>query len=206
MLQIKSELDSPEFWNNLYKENKNGWNTGTVYPVFADLIKNKLLKPCKILIPGCGFGYEAIYAAKFGFEVTALDFSEIAISNAKSLAEKENVIINFLCEDFFNIKNLDESFDAVYEYTTFCGVNPARRNEFAEKISSLLKNEGKLFSIVFPIDGRKGGPPFSIDLIEYYKIYSKYLKLELSLNSINSIKPRKGKEILQVYVKKQVNN
>lgn len=202
MSQTKSELDSPEFWNNLYNENKNGWNTGSVYPVFIDLIERKLLKPCKILIPGCGFGYEAIYAAKNGFEVTALDFSEHAISFAKDLAEKENVNIEFLCEDLFNIKNKENYFDAVYEYTTFCAVNPERRNEFAAKISLLLKKEGKLYSIVFPIDGREGGPPFAVNIIEFYKIYSQHLKLELSLNSINSIKPRKEKEVLQVYVKK----
>lgn len=202
MSQIKSPIDTKEYWDELYKQKQNGWNIGYANPVFVDLIEKELLKSCRLLIPGCGFGYEAIFAAKKGFDVTALDFSSEAISVAKEFAEKENVNINFICEDIFNIKEYKNYFDAVFEYTTFCAINLNRREEFAEKISSLIKNEGRFYSLVFPIDGREGGPPFPVDILSFYKIFSKYLKLELSLNNINSIKPRKGKEILQVYLKK----
>jgi SAM-dependent methyltransferase len=151
---------------------------------------------------GSGKGYDAVAAAKKNYDVAAVDFSTEAISFSQQLAEEENADINFIKEDFFELGNeYYESFDYIYEYVTYCAVNPRRRKEFAEKISSLLKPGGKLITVIFPIDKRDGGPPFSTDVIEFYRIFSQFLKLEFSSKQINSVKPRKGKEILQVYYK-----
>ena len=144
-----------------------------------------------------------MFAAEKGCQVTAIDFSSTAINYAKELALQKGVNIEFLVEDIFTLKDdYSEKFDFVYEYTTYCAINPERRNEFAKKISSLIKKGGRLISVLFPVDKREGGPPFSIDVHEFYKNFSQFLQLEFSSKEINSIKPRKGKEILQVYFKK----
>ena len=100
-----------------------------------------------------------------------------------------------------NKDNFKENFDFIFEYVTYCAINPERRKEFAQKISSLLKTGGRLISILFPVDRREGGPPFSVDIKEFYKNFSEYLRLEYSSRQINSVKPRKGKEVLQIYFK-----
>jgi SAM-dependent methyltransferase len=197
-------VDKPAFWEEKYKSNQSYWDMKTANPVFTELLDSSdIIKPGKMLVTGCGKGYDAVLAAKKMFDVTAIDFSSVAIDYAKELAKKENVNINFLTEDIFNLnKKYFESFDVVYEYTTYCAINPERRKEFAEKISSLIKKDGKLVAVLFPVDNREGGPPFNIDVQEFYKNFSEHLYLELSTKQINSIKPRKNKEILQIYIKK----
>lgn len=194
-------VDKPTFWDEKYKLSETGWDTKNANPVFAELLGNSsFLKPCKILIVGSGKGYDAVLAAQKGYSVTALDFSSLAIEYAEKLAEERRVNIKFLKEDIFALSdNYKSGFDVVYEYTTYCAINPSRREEFAQKISSLVKKGGRLITVLFPVDNREGGPPFRIDLQEFYENFSKYLKLEYSSCKINSIKPRKGKEVLQVY-------
>ena len=196
-------VDSPIFWNEIYKNNQAGWDLKSPNPVLLEIMnKKEFLQPCNILIPGCGKGYDAVTAAKLGYNVTAVDFSPLAISFAKQLAEKESANVKFLESDIFKItKNGDEGFDAIYDYTSYCAINPERREEYAKKLSDLLKPNGKLIAHLFPVEDRKGGPPFGIDVNDTFNIFSKYFQLHHSTKKINSIKPRKGREVLQVYIK-----
>ena len=196
-------VDKPAYREKEYNTNQTSRDTMNANPVFAELLNNyDFLKPGQILIVGCGKGNDTIIAAQKGYEVTALDFSSAAINYAKQLAIKSKVNIEFLNEDIFTLSDAYiESFDYVYEYTTYCAINPQRRTEFAKKISLLVKKGGRLITVLFPVDSREGGPPFSIDVQEFYKNFSSHLQLELSSRQINSVRQRKGKEILQIYYK-----
>jgi len=199
-------VDDVAFWDELYKDNNDGWDLKTPNPVFTNIISgNKFISPCKLLITGSGKGYDAIAAAKNGYEVTAVDFSTYATDFAIDTALKEGVSIKFLREDIFFLSDeYENKFDAVYEYTTFCAINPARREEFIKKITSTIKINGRFIVLLFPVDGRKGGPPFSVDITGFYNIAKKYLKLEYFLRNINSVKPRKGKEVLFIFKRTEV--
>lgn len=197
---MQSALNSPSYWDARYKSNEANWDTGSANPVFIQLLQKKeLIVPCKLLVVGCGKGFDAIAAAKEGYDVTALDFSSEAIKSARTHAHENKVNINFIQEDFFTLDNTQ--YDAVFEYTTYCAIDPSRRKEFALKIASITKPGGVFVSIVFPVDNRQGGPPFKIGIVEFYSNFKKYFKLIFSSTAIDSIKPRKGKEILQVYRK-----
>jgi methyl halide transferase len=196
-----TSLDDPAFWDNRYSENSANWDLKSPTPQFKSLIdENKLIYPSALLIPGCGKGYDAVYAAAKGYNVTAVDFSESAISYARNLADESGAAVEFLNDDLFEL-DLKEKFDFIFEYVTYCAINPARRPEFASKLASFLKPEGRLIALLFPIDGREGGPPFNINPIEAYKIFSAFLKLEYYSKNIESVKPRKGKEVLHIYKK-----
>jgi len=202
-LQIK-KLDNPKYWNEKYTSNNTGWDMKSSNPVFVELLnKGKFIKPCKLLITGSGKGYDAIEAAKLNYEVTAVDFSpeanKIAKVSAGNLADK----IEFLEMDLFDLnKSHKNGFDAVYEYTTFCAINPVRRKEYVNILADVLKTGGTLIALLFPIDDRESGPPFNIDILESYKLFSEKFTLKFSTFNINSIKPRAGKEVLQIYIKK----
>jgi SAM-dependent methyltransferase len=196
-------VDNSEYWAEIYAKDSAGWNLRSAAPVFLDLLSNDLLKNKKsLLILGCGYGYDAVAAAKMGFEVTAIDFSESAINFAEKLASEEGVKVNFLVEDIFKLgTEFKNQFDAVYDYVTYCAINPARRKEYAEKISTLIKSTGLFLIILFPIENRDGGPPFAVDPAEAEQFFSQNLELILSTAKINSVKPRKGRELLQIYIK-----
>lgn len=197
-------VDSSEFWEERYQKNEDGWDLKSPTPVFSDLINDKkLIEPCRLLIPGCGKGYDAIEAAKAGYKVTAIDFSEQAVSHAKKLAFLHNVNAEFLVQDFFKIdEKSTPPFNALYDYTFLCAINPGRRKDYLQKVQSLLTDGGKFIVLIFPVDGREGGPPFNIEPLSFYEQASEFFSLFYSSRNINSVKPRKGREILQIYIRK----
>lgn len=196
-------VDKASFWNEKYLNSESSWDLNSANPVFVKLLNDKnIILPGAILIAGCGKGYDAIAAAKSGYEVTAIDFSSYAINFTNELANQSSVKIQTIEEDIFELNaEYENRFDIVYEYVMYCAINPDRRKEYAKKISSLLKINGKYVSLFFPIEKREGGPPFGISLADTYSVFSQYLKLELSTNRIDSVKPRRGREVLQVYRK-----
>lgn len=198
-----NEVNNAEYWDNLYKINSAGWDLKTPTPAFIDLLASEYFKERKrLLITGCGYGYDAVAAAKNNFDVTAIDFSATAIQFAESLSRKENVKVNFLVKDFFLLdENHLQSYEIIFDYVTFCAIDPVRREEYASKIFQLLKPKGIFAIILFPIEKRIGGPPFAIDVDEATKLFLGKLELVLSTDKINSIKPRKGRELLQIYRK-----
>lgn len=198
-----NDVNKSDFWEELYRNNTVAWDLRTPTPAFIDLLNSEyFLNKKKMLVVGCGYGYDAIEAAKKGFNVTALDFSETAIEFAKTLAGKEKVSVNFLVEDFFNLNtSFLNSFEIIFDYVTYCAIDPTRRKEYADKISQLLKPEGLFAIILFPVENRVGGPPFAVDVNEATNFFSEKLELIISTDKINSIKPRKGRELLQIYRK-----
>ena len=201
---MKTNLDTPEYWDNRYILGESGWDLKSPTPIFSDILKEKkIIKPGKLIILGAGKGFDAVEASKFGYEVTAIEFSKAAVDFGNQLAEKENTKVEFLSEDFFELsENHFGIYDAAYDYVTYCAINPGRRDEYAKLVASLLKPGGKFVIILFPVENRPGGPPFGVNKLEVEKHFSKYLRLILSTDKINSIKPRRGREILQVYQKK----
>jgi len=201
-----TSVDESLYWDSLYNNGEANWDLKSPNPVFESILSSSdIIQPSSILIIGSGKGYDAAAAAKAGYKVTAVDFAEAAIEHSRELIKKENLEVRIIRSDIFKLRDIiNEQFDVVYEYTTFCAINPSRRKELADEIISFLRPGGKFVSVVFPIDGREGGPPFNIDLVEFYKLFSAGLKLDYSSRRINSVKPRKGKEILQVYIKPEV--
>ncbi len=200
--------ESASFWNDKYLNNETTWDMKTPTPVFENLLdEQQFVNPGKILIAGSGKGYDAVLAAQKGYDVYAVDFSVEAIKFSKELAEKENVKVNFLHDDIFNLDTIYKNyFDYVYDYVTYCSILPERRKDYAEKISGIIKPGGKLIALLFPIEDRKGGPPYAVDIQEFYDLFSKHLQLKFSSREIKTIKPRRGREILQIYLKKENSN
>jgi len=200
---MKKLVDIASFWENIYKNNSAGWDLKSPTPAFIDILNDKkFLHNGKLLILGSGYGYDAVEAAKAGLNVTAVDFSETATNYAKKLTASNGVKINFLKDNFFNLpENYSDYFDYAYDYVTICAINPDRREEYAAMLSSVLKCNGKFVALWFPVEDRAGGPPFGLNVQELTNIFTKYFKLIVSTDKVNSIKPRKGREFLQVYEK-----
>lgn len=195
-------IDKAEFWEQKYQADEAGWNIKSATPAFLDILENPILAECKkILVLGCGFGYDAVAAAKKGFEVTAIDISSTAILQAKKIADEENVKINFILDDLF-LFDENVKYDIIYDYVMYCAINPDKRKEYSEKVSSLLNTNGLFLSIFFPVENKIGGPPFGVDMNEVENLFGKNMELFLSTTEIRSIKPRAGREHLQIYRKK----
>ncbi len=196
-------LSDPSYWDNRYTEKKDTWSLNKPNPVLVQALEEKLLQPpAKLLVAGSGKGEDAIFLAKCGFEVTAVDFSREAVDYLKNLPVLSKLNFNAVLGDLFELeKTFPESFDIIYEYVTICAVEPDRVEELVRNFAAALKPGGIFISVLFPVDGREGGPPFAVDLQNFYSLAQKYLKLEYYCKEINSLRPRKGNEVLLIFRK-----
>lgn len=197
------------YWQNRYEKGETGWDVGTVSTPLKEFIDyldslDKEYKSLKILIPGAGNGYEAIYLWQMGFQnVYICDWASDAIESFKNKAPyfPENQLIT---GDFFDI---NDTFDMVIEQTFFCAIDPILRTQYAQKMSEILVKNGEnrfkgvliglLFSKEFPFEG----PPFGgteQEYAEYFKPYFETIKME---RAYNSIAPRADSEVW-IYFKK----
>ena len=67
----------------------------------------------RVLDLACGEGRNAIWLAERGFQVTAVDFSEVAIERAKDIAARRNVEVEWICADATTYEPVPGAFDRV---------------------------------------------------------------------------------------------
>jgi SAM-dependent methyltransferase len=94
--------------------------------------------------------------------VTAVDFAEDAIREMQSLLDPD-LSMEVIQADIFDLPAfMNEEFEYILEYTCFCAIDPQRRAEYINSVSSLLKPGGYYIALAFPIGQRTGGPPFLV--------------------------------------------
>ena len=179
-----------DFWDNKWLEQQTGWDIGYPSPAIASYFKLVSNLNVKILIPGCGNGYEAEFLFENGFtNVWIIDISEHAITAFKKRVPKFPVE-HIICGDFFEF---DAEFDFIIEQTFFCAIQLDKRNDYCSKMADLLNPTGALVGLLFDFP-LETGPPFGGDLAEYKERFSKTFA-EVQIEACKtSIAPRQGKE------------
>jgi SAM-dependent methyltransferase len=154
-----------EFWDKRYSEENFAYGKEpNVY------FKQKIdgLKPGKLLLPGEGQGRNAVYAAKLGWQVTAIDLSSAAKQRALKLAEENNVKIEYYVTSLEEFDFPENEYDAAA--LVFTHFPPETRNKIHSLIIISLKPGGVLIIDAFSkkqINNSSGGPK---DLAALYSI------------------------------------
>ena len=194
--------DQSKFWEDIYIAEDTGWDLSGPTPVFHHL--SSKLNIGDLCIIGCGRGYDAIMFAKKGFSVTAVDFAPSAINALKKMASESKVKLNTLEIDMFSLMpKYQHSFDYVIEQTCFCAIHPSRREEYEIMVRGILKQNGKLVGLWFPLDKGidEGGPPYGTNVDEVKSIFNNGWEILTEEFSKHSIKPRKNREKLIIFQK-----
>ena len=121
----------------------------------------------------------------------------------KRKVKEENVDINILNNDIFNMKKYYGYFDMILEYTFFCAIPPSSRMKYIKTVFRLLNKNGTFIGILLPINKSldEGGPPFGVNLSKTLDMFLKYFKIIDCYKSPLSIEPRSGNEQF-IYMKK----
>jgi SAM-dependent methyltransferase len=204
---MTDDVNTPGKWDADYRRRSDGWDLGGPTPVFERLAASGRLAPGRMLVPGAGRGHDARAFARRGFQVTAVDFAAHAAAEMQRLSEP-GAPVQVLQQDLFHLpRELDGAFDYVLEYTCFCAIDPARRPEYADLVRRVLKPGGLFIDLAFPLDGRRGGPPFAVSEGEVLDLFQERgFKLLSRDKPSDSIKPRRHAEELFIFQKAFANS
>ncbi|HZE35855.1 MAG TPA: methyltransferase domain-containing protein [Candidatus Eisenbacteria bacterium] len=158
-------VSASAFWEGLYASSQDGWELGEPAPSLAAWIAagGAFGPAARVAVPGAGRGHDARLLARHGYAVTGFDFAEAAIAEARRLAERESVTATFEQRDVFGLgSDFAQVFDAVWEYTCFCAIDPDRRVEYARVLHDILKPGGSLLACFYPMKEGVDGPPFPV--------------------------------------------
>ena len=161
----RAPVSTSAFWEKLYAAGQDGWELGEPAPALVQRLEAGLpLAPgTRVAVPGAGRGHDARLLARRGYQVTGFDFAEAAVREARRLAEEEGVRVAFERRDVFSLAaDYTEAFDAVWEYTCFCAIDPARRGEYVDVLHDVLRPGGLLFGCFYPLREGTDGPPFPV--------------------------------------------
>lgn len=147
----------PVFWNTRYVAGKTPWDLGRAPSALRSFLARA--KAGRVLIPGCGSGYEVQAFHDAGFEVTAIDFSAVAMERAgRVLGPLRRCVI---AGDFFTHDFTGQNFDLIYERTFLCSLPPARWPAYAKLTADLLE-KGKLLAGIFLYGEEPEPPPYPL--------------------------------------------
>jgi SAM-dependent methyltransferase len=173
-MEDPSDSNRPDFWTVRYVAGKTPWDFGGVPSALKSFLERSSA-PGRILIPGCGSGYEvqAFHAA--GYDVSAIDFSPAAVEQAKR-------VLGFLAErvllgDFFTYDFGQRRFDLIYERTFLCSMTPSRWPEYVNRVADLLLPGGRLIGVFLYGKRSSSGPPFPLTEPEAEQLFDKRFQL-----------------------------
>lgn len=150
---------TPCYWQARYDQGQTGWDRGAASPTLVRWLTTGALRPCRILVPGCGRGHEVVALARAGFDVTGVDFAPAAVAAARARLASEDVIATIAQADLFAYQP-DEPFAAIYEQTCLCALPPERWADYERRLATWLAPGGRLYAAFMQTDAADG-PPFA---------------------------------------------
>jgi SAM-dependent methyltransferase len=191
---MAQDSSRPEFWDTRFRDGVTPWDAGGVPPQLAVWVEKK--PPMRVLIPGCGSGYEVRLFAERGHEVLAIDFSTAAVDAARRELGSLSRLVRKA--DFFEFET--EAFDLVYERAFLCALPRALWPAWARRMAELVRPGGELAGF-FYIDDNQRGPPFGISPEGLKELLGTAFALteNLPIPAGQSLAVFQGKEIWQVW-------
>lgn len=147
---------------NRFKEhistNKEAWNKRTPIHIKSNFYNNEKIKNGvtslksielnaigdiqnkSLLHLQCHFGQDSISLARMGAKVTAVDFSDVAITEAIKISKEINIHIDFIESDVLNLK-INKEFDIIFSSYGAIGWLPDL-NKWGSTIANHLKKGG----------------------------------------------------------------
>ncbi len=149
-------MSQQQFWNEKFA--KDGYLYGINPNEFLASKLNLFKKDSKLLCLGEGEGRNAIFFAKNGFKVKAIDASNIGLEKLQKRAKEQNLDINTLCIDL-NHWQANEKYDVII--ASYLHMYKNEREELFFKIENSLNIKGYFVAEFFSqnqLSYNSGGP------------------------------------------------
>jgi len=124
------------------------WNIKTPPRALVELVESGQVLPCKTIHTGCGVGNYAIYFAGFGFGVTGVDISPLAIALAEANAKEKGVTGKFMAADVLGgLAKITKTFKFAYDWSLFHHIFPKDSKQYIKTVHRLLGPGGEYLSV-----------------------------------------------------------
>ena len=195
-------VSASTFWEELYADGKDGWELGMPAPPLAAWLEaggrftaSDAAGPARVAVPGAGRGHDARLLARVGCRVRGFDFAPAAIAEARTLAAREGVEVEYEQRDIFTLdRDHAGFFDGVWEYTCYCAIDPRRRREYVDVLRAIVRPGGWLLGCFFPLRAQTAGPPFQVSMSEIRRLFAPAFRLERAFPPLRSTRARQGRE------------
>lgn len=145
-------------WEQRYGDGQTGWDRGEPSPVLEYWLESGKVPEGRVLVPGCGHGHEVAELIRAGRQVTAVDIAAQPVIRLMGQLTEVGLHATVIQTDLLHWQPA-EPFDAVYEQTCLCALDPSHWQEYEQRLAGWLVPGGKLLA-VFMQTQREGGPPF----------------------------------------------
>lgn len=137
------------FWDRCYRDgsHREHWEAPTVPPELVELVEATAPRgaadPATALDLGCGTGLEAVFLARNGHRVIAVDTSVTALALARERAVETGVEVRWSLGSALDLPLDDGSVDLVTDRGCFHIFEPEDRPEYAAEVSRVLRPGGR---------------------------------------------------------------
>lgn len=181
-------MQDHEFWHNKWASNKIGFHLEDVNPILINYWKTlSFTRSDSVLVPLCGKSEDLIWLASKHDNVTGVELSQIAVRSffaehfytpTVTQVNGQHELYQFdelqiFTGDFF-MAPLAE-FELVYDRAALIALPKEMRSDYAKRVDSLLKPEGRILLVTLEYPQQEmAGPPFSVSASEIETLYPNY--------------------------------
>jgi len=151
---------APPDWEAMYRDGTPAWETGNPAGELARVLDEGVVPPGTALEVGCGTGADAVYLARRGFEVTAVDLSPLAVERAHRRAELAGVPVCFVLDDVFQFVRTGERYDFVYDAGFYHFIRRYDLTRYVDLLWRTTRPGSYFLALVGSVgEEAEGGPP-----------------------------------------------
>lgn len=151
------------FWNGFYadRDKRIPFFVNKPDENLVQYFERALFAPGHVLELGCGPGRNALYFARQGCTVTAVDLSRESLDWARERAQEEQLEIEFIEQNIFELTIAEGSCDVIYDSGCFHHIAPHRRLDYLKLVTDSLTDGGYFALTCFIEGGDFGGSDIS---------------------------------------------
>lgn len=161
---------SVDFWQSRFESGSTPWDRGAPNPQLKQWMDTGAIAAGdRILVPGCGRGWEVAELAAGGARVTGIDYAPGALTACRILLDSRALEAELVEADVLRWEP-DAPVDLVYEQTCLCAMHPDHWQQYAARLHAWLRPGGRLLVLFLQapgVESQQGfikGPPYHCDI------------------------------------------
>ncbi|WP_458765866.1 methyltransferase domain-containing protein [Cupriavidus basilensis] len=158
------------FWQSRFESGQTPWERESASPQLqAWLAQGVIQAGERVVVPGCGGGWEVAALAAHGARVSGIDYAPGALARTFARLAQSGLQADLEQADVLQWQPATP-VDAIYEQTCLCALHPDHWTRYAAQLHAWLRPGGRLLALFMQMrrdsagQGVVEGPPYHCDI------------------------------------------